>query len=124
MFKLKTDCLLPHHHLYLFSAVGTFGSSGMVIILPAITEAAKGIDERVTKWRERKLGQIEYLYLDARYAKIRDCAVLIALGIDQNGKRDVLGFDISLSEAEVHWRSFLQSLMQRARYDRVKNSYK
>ena len=43
---------------------------------------------------------------------MRDCAVLIAIGIDQDGKRDMLDFDVSLSEAEVHWRSFLKSLMQ------------
>lgn len=42
-----------------------------------------------------------------------DCAVLIAVGIAPNGKRDVLGVSVSLSEAEVHWRDFLQSLVQR-----------
>src|ERR1039458_5551048 len=57
--------------------------------------------------------------LDARYEKVRhggqllDCAVLIALGIDPKGKRSILGVSVALSEAEVHWRQFLQSLQQR-----------
>jgi transposase-like protein len=57
--------------------------------------------------------------LDARYEKVRegghviDCAVLIAVGIGEDGKRKVLGVSTALSEAEVHWRSFLQSLQKR-----------
>jgi len=49
------------------------------------------------------LGDIEYLYVDARYEKVRyndevrDCAVLIALGIDKDGKRDILGRDASFT---------------------------
>lgn len=92
---------------------------GFSVSSSQVSEAAKGIDEQITKWRERPLGHIKYLYVDARYEKVRyngevrDCAVLIALGIDKDGKRDVLGFDVSLSEAEVHWRDFFKSLMQR-----------
>jgi putative transposase len=65
------------------------------------------------------LGKIIYLILDARYEKvcqagqIRDAAVLIASGIDKQGKRRILGVSISLSEQEVHWRTFLQSLVAR-----------
>jgi putative transposase len=57
--------------------------------------------------------------LEARYEKvrqdgqIRDAAVLIASGIDKQGKRRILGISISLSEQEVHWRTFLQSLVTR-----------
>lgn len=92
---------------------------GFSVSSSQVSEAAKGIDEQISKWRERPLGHIEYLYVDARYEKVRyndevrDCAVLIALGIDKDGKRDILGFDVSLSEAEVHWRDFFKSLMQR-----------
>ena len=42
-----------------------------------------------------------------------DAAVLIACGADSNGRRDVLGCSVSLSEAEAHWRSFLTSLKDR-----------
>jgi len=44
---------------------------------------------------------------------MRDCALLIAIGIDENGKRSLLGASVSLSEAEVHWREFLTSLQAR-----------
>ena len=44
---------------------------------------------------------------------MRDCAVLIAYGIDEKGMRQVLGVSISLSEAEVHWRQFFESLVKR-----------
>jgi len=60
-----------------------------------------------------------YLVLDARYEKVRhggsvrDCALLTAIGIDEHGKRAVLGTSVSLSEAEVHWREFLTSLQDR-----------
>ncbi|CAB9543154.1 hypothetical protein BROOK1789C_732 [Bathymodiolus brooksi thiotrophic gill symbiont] len=54
--------------------------------------------------------------IDARYEQVRvdglvrDCAVLIALGIDSQGKREVLGVQVSLSETEVYWREFLGGL--------------
>lgn len=60
-----------------------------------------------------------YVYLDARYERIReggvviDQAVLVAVGVSESGKREVLGVSVELSEAEVHWREFLQSLQQR-----------
>lgn len=44
---------------------------------------------------------------------IRDAAVLIAVGVDEAGKRQVLGVSVALSEQEVHWRTFLQSLVSR-----------
>ena len=70
-------------------------------------------------WRERPLGHTKYLYLDARYEKVRqdgqvrDAAVLLAAGVNADGKREVLGVSVSLGEHEVHWRSFLQSLVAR-----------
>lgn len=42
-----------------------------------------------------------------------DCAVLVAVGITQSGHRRVLGVSVALSEAEVHWRAFLDSLVRR-----------
>jgi transposase-like protein len=64
-----------------------------------------------------------YLYYPegtrARYEKVRqdgqvrDAAVLIATGVDQAGRRQVLGVSVSLSEQEVHWRQFLQGLVAR-----------
>ena len=60
-----------------------------------------------------------YLFLDARYEKarvegvVRDVAILSAIGVGEDCKRTLLGVSVSLSEAEVHWRSFLDSLVNR-----------
>jgi transposase-like protein len=62
---------------------------------------------------------VKYLILDARYEKVRhggsivDCSVLLAIGVDAEGRRSVLGVSVSLSEAEVHWREFFKSLIER-----------
>ena len=84
-----------------------------------VSRATELLDEELSAWRERELGAIPYLVLDARYEKVRyagsvvDCAVLIAKGIRPDGKRTILGTSVSLSEAEVHWRAFLESLQER-----------
>ena len=84
-----------------------------------VSRAAALLDEDLAKWRHRPLGQVKYLILDARYEKIRqggcvvDCAVLIAIGVDAEGRRSVLGVSVSLSEAEAHWREFFKSLLER-----------
>ena len=84
-----------------------------------VSNAAKLLDEELERWRNRALGCFLYLILDARYEKVRhggtviDCAVLIAIGIDSAGRRQILGVSVSLSEAEVHWREFLKNLQQR-----------
>ena len=60
-----------------------------------------------------------YLYLDARYEKVRqagnvrDAAILMASGVKKDGKRAILGISVSLSEAEAHWRTFLEGLVKR-----------
>lgn len=95
------------------SMCGASVSSAMV------SNAAKKLDEALNAWRERPLGKTDYLIVDARYEQVRvgglvrDCAVLIALGIDDKGKREVLGVQVSLSEAEVYWREFLAGLQKR-----------
>jgi putative transposase len=84
-----------------------------------VSQAAKELDATLEAWRSRPLSQCPYLLLDARYEKVRqagivqDAAVLIAVGIDAQGKRQVLGVSVALSEREVHWRSFLQGLVAR-----------
>lgn len=84
-----------------------------------VSRAAALLDEKLEAWRNSEVGEIVYLLLDARYEKvrqdgrIRDVAVLIAAGIDREGRRKVLGVSISLSEQEVHWRVFLESLVKR-----------
>jgi transposase-like protein len=92
---------------------------GLDISSSQVSRAAELLDEELQAWRERPLGAVPYVILDARYEKIRhggsvrDCAVLVAIGVLENGQRSVLGVSVSLSEAEVHWRGFLQSLIDR-----------
>ncbi len=92
---------------------------GVEISAMQVSRATKQLDEILQQWRERPLGEIRYLLLDARYEKvrengqIRDAAVLIATGISPEGERQVLGVSVSLSEHRVHWRDFLQSLKDR-----------
>jgi len=44
---------------------------------------------------------------------VRDAAILTASGVKSDGKRSILGISVSLSEAETHWRSFLEDLVKR-----------
>jgi transposase-like protein len=84
-----------------------------------VSRAAKLLDEELEAWRRRQLGEIHYLFLDARYEKsrqggvVRDAAVLSAVGVGPDGRRRVLGVSAALSEAEVHWRAFLEDLVGR-----------
>ena len=85
-----------------------------------VSRAAEQLDAGLSAWRERPLDETPYLFLDARYERVRengrlvDCAVLVAVGITADGKRRVLGVSVALSEAEIHWRSFLDSLNRRS----------
>lgn len=84
-----------------------------------VSRAAKLLDEELEAWRNRPLGQVKHLILDARYEKmrhggvVRDAAVLSAIGIGPDERRRVLGVSLALSEAEIHWRGFLESLVAR-----------
>ncbi|MBL0351501.1 MAG: IS256 family transposase [Dechloromonas sp.] len=93
-----------------------------------VSRAAEQLDAGLAVWRERPLDETPYVFLDARYApkevllgdervreggQLVDCAVLVAVGITHSGHRRVLGVSVALSEAEVHWRAFLDSLVRR-----------
>jgi transposase-like protein len=84
-----------------------------------VSRAAEQLDAGLAAWRERPLDETPYVFLDARYERVReagrlvDCAVLVAVGITRDGHRRVLGVSVALSEAEVHWRAFLDSLIRR-----------
>ncbi len=86
-----------------------------------VSRAAEQLDAGLAAWRERPLDETPYLFLDARYERVReagrlvDCALLVAVGMTTDGRRRVLGASVALSEAEVHWRDFL---------DRVSNGSK
>jgi transposase-like protein len=84
-----------------------------------VSRAAAEMDAILQVWRERPLGKMPFLFVDARYEKvrdnsqIRDAAVLLAVGVTESGKRQVLGVSVSMSEQEMHWRTFLQDLKKR-----------
>lgn len=92
---------------------------GVAVSASQVSRATAQLDEVLQEWRERPLGETPYLYLDARYEKVReggqvrDAAVLLATGIDREGHRQVLGVSVSLSEHETHWRTFLKGLKAR-----------
>jgi transposase-like protein len=92
---------------------GTSVSSAMV------SQAAAQMDAELEKWRKRPLGEYPYLFLDAYYEQVREdgqvqhLAILVAVGITPQGKREILGLSVSLSEHELHWRAFLESLKAR-----------
>lgn len=92
---------------------------GTEISSAQVSRAAAALDTELKTWRDRPLGEMPYLILDARYEKVRhggsvvSSAVLVAIGIDAHGHRSILGTSVSLSEAEPHRRDFLASLQAR-----------
>ena len=92
---------------------------GFEVSSTQISRLTSEMDAEIDRWRNRPLESFKYLMLDARYEKVRDngnivdMAVLWAIGIDSTGMRSILGISVSLSEAQVHWRTFLQSLVTR-----------
>jgi len=80
------------------------------------------IDERVNAFLERPLeGDWPYLWIDATYVKVREAgrivsvAAIIAVGVNSDGRREVLGLAVGPSEAEPFWTAFLRRLMRRGR---------
>ena len=92
---------------------------GLEISSTQVSRVATLLDDELQSWRQRQLTVSPYLVLDAHYEKvrkngsIRSCAVFTAIGVNPDGKREILGVSVSLSEAEVHWRAFLKSLLDR-----------
>jgi transposase-like protein len=92
---------------------------GVSITSSAVSQAALQLDTELAKWRERPLGEYPFLFLDAYYEQVREdgqvrnLAVLVAVAVNLVGKREILGVSVSLSEHEVHWRTFLEGLKQR-----------
>lgn len=80
---------------------------GHKISSSTVSRLATQLDEELERWRQRPLGEVPYLVLDARYEHVRragtvvDTALLIAIGITADGHRTVLGVSVSDSEAEV-----------------------
>lgn len=92
---------------------------GLNISSTQVSRLAKLMDAELEAFRSRALGSYEYVYLDALYESVRDggvvrkSAVFVAIGANPGKPREILGVSISLSEAEVHWRHFMEDLQRR-----------
>jgi len=85
-----------------------------------VSRLTKRLDEQVKAWDERPLeGGYPFLVLDAMHVKVRrqggvrSTAVLLAVGINEEGQREILGLHMALSETEEAWKSFLTNLSKR-----------
>ena len=85
-----------------------------------VSRLCQEIDERVGAFLDRPLeGEWPYLWIDATYVKVRQdgrivsVAVIVAVGVNTDGRREVLGMDVGPSEAETFWTDFLRKLARR-----------
>ena len=84
-----------------------------------VSQLCAALDEKVGQFRERPLGEYRYLWVDALYEKVRvdnrveSMAVVIATGVNREGRREVLGLDVLPGESEEGWGSFFKSLKER-----------
>jgi transposase-like protein len=85
-----------------------------------VSKLCKDIDERVGAFLERPLeGEWPYLWLDATYLKQREggrivsVAAIIAVAVNTDGRREIIGLKVGPSEAETFWSGFLKSLVRR-----------
>ena len=84
-----------------------------------VSQLCTSLDEKVRKFREGPLGEIRYMWVDALYEKVRvderieSMAVVIATGVNLQGRREVLGFDVIAAETEEGWTEFFKSLKER-----------
>jgi transposase-like protein len=85
-----------------------------------VSRLCRGLDEQVRMFRERPLeGRYPYLWLDAKVERVREPggvrhkALVIAYGVHQSGRREVIGLDVGEAETEAFWRDFLRGLRAR-----------
>ena len=95
-------------------------SLGLRISRSEVSRVCAGLDEQVEAFRSRPLeGRYPYIWLDAKVEKVRDggrvvrkCLV-IAHGVHESGRREVIGLDCGEAETEAFWREFLRGLVKR-----------
>lgn len=94
---------------------------GLEVSSGQVSNLSKELDEMLEEFRNRPLtDEYKFVYFDALYEKVRcggivrDMAVLVAIGVNKRtGKREMLGVEALLSEAEVHWRTLMKRLLER-----------
>jgi putative transposase len=86
----------------------------------AISNINKSLDQALRAFAHRRLNEpFPYLILDARYERVREAgviisqAVLIAVAVDGEGRRQILGVDLANRESRTSWRDFLLALKER-----------
>jgi putative transposase len=85
-----------------------------------VSRLSKDLEEQVQAWAERRLDQeYPFLMLDAMQLKVRrqkavrSTTAMLAVGISEDGQREILGLEMALSETEEGWRRFIRSLKER-----------
>ena len=98
--------------------VKAMGMSG--ISKSQVSRLCEEIDERVHTFLERPIeGDWPYIWIDATYLKVRQngrivsVAAILAVGVNSDGRREILGLDIGASEAATFWTEFLRKLARR-----------
>lgn len=94
---------------------------GFDVSVAQVSKASCELDEEIKRFRERRLSDYEYPYLmvDARYEKLRrngrivNIAVMIVIGISDEGKREILGYYAGDSESESSWSEVFKDLKDR-----------
>ncbi|HYJ46462.1 MAG TPA: IS256 family transposase [Pyrinomonadaceae bacterium] len=99
------------------NVLGEFGIAG--VSAGQVSQLCAALDEKVRQFRERRLGESRYVWVDALYEKVREddrvesMAVVIATGVNAQGRREVLGFDVIPTESEQGWTEFFKNLKER-----------
>jgi len=99
------------------AVLAQFGIAG--VSAGQVSHLCASLDEKVRQFRERPLGESRYVWVDALYEKVRmderveSMAVVIATGVNPQGRREVLGFDVIPAESEEGWTAFFKSLKER-----------
>lgn len=99
------------------AVLGELGIAG--VSAGQVSALCAALDEKVRQFRERPLGEIRYVWVDALYEKVREdervesMAVVIATGVNLQGRREVLGLDVIPTESEEGWTQFFKGLKER-----------
>lgn len=93
---------------------------GIKIDKSAVSRMCKELDENVKAFKNRPLtGEYPYVWLDATFPKVREgghvqgMALVVAIAVDNDGTRHILGFDVGMSETGAFWEEFLKNLTVR-----------
>ena len=96
------------------------GEPGMAgVSAGQVSQLCEDLHEKVRQFRERPLGEIRYVWVDALQEKVREdervesMAVVIATGVNLQGRREVLGLDVIPTESEEGWTQFFKGLRER-----------